>query len=230
MLKEVTQKFLKNRNVFLYNSEGSRDRDLVIDLKEKIILNSKRVLHLGAHNGQERYYYAKLGASVIWVEAIPEHYKILSKNIQEFPNQMGILALLGSVNKKNIEFHLASNDGQSSSIYSFGNDTQFKNLYTTKSISLTMKRLDNLLSKKQILDYAHWVIDLQGAELEVLKGAGKLLDYCYSLQVEVTSRDLYKDGANAQKVIDFLKLKGFINIQEHRIGYHEDLLFIRVHR
>jgi FkbM family methyltransferase len=230
MLKEVAQKFLKNRNVFLYNSEGSRDRDLVIDLKQKIVLNSKGVLHLGAHNGQERYYYAKLGASVIWIEAIPDHYKILLKNIQEFSNQIGMLALLGSVNKKDTEFNLASNDGQSSSIYSFGDDTQFKNLHTTKIILLTMKRLDNLLSKKQILDYTHWVIDVQGAELEVLKGAGKLLDYCYSLQVEVTSRDLYRDGANAQKVIDFLLLKGFINLQEHRIGYHEDLLFIRIHK
>jgi FkbM family methyltransferase len=218
-----------SRGIFLYNSEGSRDRQVVNSLREKIILNSEGVLHLGAHEGQEAAYYFKLGVKVIWIEALPEKHKILLHNISKFSNQKSILALLGS-KKGLIKFNVSSNDGQSSSIYNFGNDIQFKNLNMENHKMLTMKRLDSLLSEKAIVKYTHWVVDVQGAELEVLKGAGKLLDYCYSLQVEVTSRDLYRGGANAQEVINFLLLRGFINIQEHKIGYHEDLLFIRVHR
>ena len=229
MIREVLSKFLNSRGIFLYNSEGSRDRQVVNSLREKIILNSEGVLHLGAHEGQEAAYYFKLGVKVIWIEALPEKHKILLHNISKFSNQKSILALLGS-KKGLIKFNVSSNDGQSSSIYNFGNDIQFKNLNMENHKMLTMKRLDSLLSEKAIVKYTHWVVDVQGAELEVLKGAGKLLDYCYSLQVEVTSRDLYRGGANAQEVINFLLLRGFINIQEHKIGYHEDLLFIRVHR
>ena len=230
MIKEVLSKFLSRRSIFIYNSEGSRDRQVVNALREKIILNSEGVLHLGAHEGQEATYYFKLGAKVIWIEAIPEKHKILLHNISKFPNQKSILALLGS-KKKLVKFNVSSNNGQSSSIYNFGNDIQFhKSIYMENHKMLTMKRLDSLLSEKTIVKYTHWVVDVQGAELEVLKGAGKLLDYCYSLEVEVTSRDLYRGGANAQEVINFLLLRGFINIQEHKIGYHEDLLCIRVHR
>jgi FkbM family methyltransferase len=229
VIREVLSKFLNSRGIFLYNSEGSRDRQVVNSLREKIILNSEGVLHLGAHEGQEAAYYFKLGVKVIWIEALPEKHKILLHNISKFSNQKSILALLGS-KKGLIKFNVSSNDGQSSSIYNFGNDIQFKNLNMENHKMLTMKRLDSLLSEKAIVKYTHWVVDVQGAELEVLKGAGKLLDYCYSLQVEVTSRDLYRGGANAQEVINFLLLRGFINIQEHKIGYHEDLLFIRVHR
>ena len=229
MIREVLSKFLNSRGIFLYNSEGSRDRHVVNALREKIILNSEGVLHLGAHEGQEAAYYFKLGVKVIWIEALPEKHKILLHNISKFSNQKSILALLGS-KKGLIKFNVSSNDGQSSSIYNFGDDVQFKDLHMANHKFLTMKRLDSLLSEKTIVKYTHWVVDVQGAELEVLKGAGKLLDYCYSLQVEVTSRDLYRGGANAQEVINFLLLRGFINIQEHKIGYHEDLLFIRVHR
>jgi len=228
MLKELLRKILNTNGIFIYNSEVSRDRHIINGIRKKIILTHRGVLHIGAHYGQEASFYADLGASVIWVEAIPEKYTVLCKKLSEFPNQKAMCALLGSTNKNKIKFYISSNDGASSSIYSFGDNTQFKNLEMVSSVFLKMKRLDSCFSIKDISAYPHWVIDVQGAELEVLKGAGGLLRYCHSLEIEVTSRNLYLGGANAQEVINFLKLNGFMALQEHKIGSHEDLFFIRV--
>jgi len=221
------QKFLKKHSVFIYKSKKSRDSHLIGYIRKQIIFNCKGVLHIGAHYGQEASFYSDLGSSVMWVEAMPEKYKVLCKKLSEFPNQKAMCALLGSVNKNKIKFNVSSNDGASSSIYSFGDNTQFKNLEMVGSVFLKMKRLDSCFSIKDISAYPHWVIDVQGAELEVLKGAGGLLRYCHSLEIELTSRNLYLGGANAQEVINFLNLNGFIALQEHKIGTHEDLIFIR---
>jgi FkbM family methyltransferase len=228
MLRELLHKRLQSVNVYMYLSEGSRDRNVINDFRRRILIGSKGVLHIGAHEGQEANYYKDLGLRVMWVEAIPEKYKILKKRLLTFSEQKCVNALLGSQNQKNIKFFLSSNDSQSSSIYDFGNQVQVKNLIMVDSIELEMKRLDACFTRKIVSNYPHWVVDVQGAELEVLKGAGKLLDNCYSLQVEVTSRDYYRNGAIAQEVIDFLGAKGFVNLQKHKIGYHEDLLFVRV--
>jgi hypothetical protein len=100
----------------------------------------------------------------------------------------------------------------------------------TKSVLLESKRLDSCFSIETICSYPDWVIDVQGAELEVLKGAGKLLKYCYSLEVEVTSGnlDMYEGGARANEVIDFLELNGFMTLGERKIVSHYMLLFLRV--
>ena len=221
------QKFLKKHNIFIHKSEKSRDSHSIDYIRKQLILSCKGVLHIGAHYGQEASFYSDLGASVMWVEAMPEKYTVLCKKLSEFPNQKVMCALLGSANKNKIRFNVSSNDGASSSIYSFGDNTQFKNLEMVRSVFLKMKRLDSCFSIKDISAYPHWVIDVQGAELEVLKGAGDLLRYCHSLEIEVTSRNLYLGGANAQDVINFLNLNGFIALQKHKIGLHEDLIFIR---
>jgi FkbM family methyltransferase len=221
------RKFLDGKNIYVYTSIRSRNYHTFNSVKKKLILASGGVLHIGAHEGQEALSYSDLNARVMWVEAIPEMYKVLCKRISKLPRQRAQCALLGSKNK-NVRFYLSSNDKQSSSIYRFGNDVRYKNLTMIDSITLQMKRLDSIFTSKAISMYPHWVIDTQGAELEVLKGAGKLLDHCYSAEIEVTSRNLYEGGSNATVVINFMRSKGFIALQEHVIGSHEDLLFIRI--
>jgi FkbM family methyltransferase len=232
MNKSLIRKYLSKKDLFFYNSTASRNRDAFDDIfrktREKIITTSGGVLHLGAHVGQERDFYSKLKLKIMWVEANPKMYEILLQNLSDYSDQVALLALLGSTNKTGVKFYLSSNEYASSSIYKFGKEIGFSNLKMDDSIDLEMKRLDSLFSAETISTYPHWVLDVQGSELEVLKGAGKLLDCCYSLQVEVTSRDLYEGGANAQQVVDFLRANGFIALQEIEIGSHEDIFFIRV--
>ena len=229
MIKECIRNYLNGKDIYLYRNQTSRDNYVASMLRDKMVSASKGVLHIGAHTGQEADYYANLDVKVMWIEADPQIYSILLKKLANYPKQKAICALIGSTNKKRVKFKISSNDGLSSSIFNFGNEVYFKNLEMINLKYLNMKRLDSCLSKKTILNYPHWVIDVQGAELEVLKGAGKLLDGCYSLQVEVTSRNLYQSGARFNQVHAFLKKHGFINIQKHNMGSHEDLFFLRAH-
>ncbi len=193
--------------------------------REQIYESTKGVLHIGGHRGQEATRYARAKAKVIWFEALEGVYLDLIKNIKDFPNQQAIHALLGD-EEKVVNFHVASNDGMSSSIYPLAENNGF-DLSMTESVPLKMKRLDNLLTLEQAGNYPHWVIDVQGAELSVLQGAGRLLDSCQTIDVEISTFDVYDGGVNYAELDKFLRREGFIPLWQPRGRTHEDLIYIR---
>lgn len=49
------------------------------------------VIHIGANEGQEREHYNKYGLQkVLWIEADPEAFKKLKKNISQYKNQTAL--------------------------------------------------------------------------------------------------------------------------------------------
>lgn len=57
------------------------------------------VIHIGANEGQEREHYKKYGLQkVLWIEADPEAFKKLKKNISQYKNQIALNYLV--LNKK----------------------------------------------------------------------------------------------------------------------------------
>lgn len=73
--------------------------------------------------------------------------------------------------------------------------------------------------------YDTLVIDVQGMELEVLKGFGSCLKGFNFLVVECSDRPVYDGEASAMEVIKFLAKNGFIRLTE--IEGHDDILFRR---
>ena len=186
------------------------------------------VLHIGAHKGQEANFYNRLSASVLWVEAIPEIYEILSLQISSFSNQKAMLALLGDENQNSVPFHVSSNDSMSSSVYEFGSELGFENLSMTNTLYLPMVRLDSILSDAESAKFPYWVLDVQGNELNVLTGSGSLLDHCRSIYTEVSTREVYKGGVLFQELKNFLNGKGFIPLWDPLDASHENVIFTRI--
>jgi FkbM family methyltransferase len=195
-------------------------------LREQIYESTKGVLHIGGHRGQEAASYARAKARVLWFEALDSVYGDLNKILQDFPEQEAIKALLGD-EEKIVSFHIASNDGMSSSIYRFADNNGF-DLSMTESVQLQMKRLDTLITRAQAENYPHWVVDVQGAELAVLQGAGRLLDSCQTIDVEVSTFDVYEGGVNFTELDTFLRLEGFLSLWQPIGRTHENLLYVRV--
>ena len=204
--------------------KGGTAPDL-ISFREQIYESTKGVLHIGGHRGQEATTYARAKARVIWFEALEGVYLDLIKNLKDFPKQQAIHALLGD-EERVVNFHVASNDGMSSSIYPLAENNGF-DLSMTESVRLKMKRLDTLLTPDQAGNYPHWVIDVQGAELSVLRGAGRLLDSCQTIDVEVSTFDVYEGGVNFAELDKFLRREGFLPLWQPRGMTHEDLIYIR---
>lgn len=206
----------------MVNLEG-----FALEIQNKLLEVGGAVMHIGAHRGQESEYYDEKGLKVIWIEASPTVFEALESNIVKYKNQRAICALLGDEEGLLVDFHIANNDGASSSIFQFGGELGIPNLNMTNSEKLRMRRLDSLFEEKEISPYSHWVLDVQGAELLVLKGAGSLLNLCNSLYIEVSTRTVYKDGVSWDELSQFLSDRGLVPLWEPRAKSHENIIFIR---
>lgn len=194
-------------------------------LRKRIYDQADGILHLGAHYGQEAESYHKAGANVIWIEGMPNVFQTLRKNIDKYPNQTAILAILGDSTRL-VNFNITDNEGQSSSVFSLAQRHRFPTRVVAQT-SLEMKRLDQIFTRKDLVDFSHWVVDVQGAELIVLQGAGELLDTCLTLDVEVSTYETYMGGARYEELDSFLKEKGFVPLWEFAKNSHGNLLYVR---
>ena len=200
---------------------------LVGKIKNTLIENASMVLHIGAHKAQEASEYALFDKSVIWIEANPSLLSAIEKEISRFSKQKVLIALLGDINSEEVDFYLSNNDEQSSSIFNFGSEMNHKGLKMVRSTRLPMKRLDECFDIGEIKSGSHWIVDVQGAELKVLIGAGALLDKAYSLEIEVSTKDEYLNGARYGELELFMKKRGFFPLWKPREGSHEDLFFLK---
>ena len=194
--------------------------------RDQIYASAKGVLHIGGHRGQEAATYAKANARVLWFEALESVYLDLRNILKSFPDQEAVHALLGD-EEKIVSFHVASNDGMSSSIYPFAENNGF-GLSMTESVQLKMKRLDSLLTRQQAENYPHWVVDVQGAELSVLAGSGRLLDSCQTIDIEISTFDVYEGGVNFVQLDVFLRQEGFLPLWQPTGKTHGNLIYVRV--
>jgi len=148
---------LKKCSIYISREPIAHKVKFVENIENEIIKKSSGVLHIGAHLGQEAKRYFDCGVPVLWVEAIPNVYEKLLKNINIFPNQNAICALLGDQNNIEVEFNLASNNYASSSIFRFGKELGFNKLQMSSQIILRMSRLDSIYDSEDIANYQHWV-------------------------------------------------------------------------
>jgi len=203
----------------------------------KFLSSSSGVLHIGGHRGSERYTYDWMGKEVIWIEANPIIFRELKSNLKEFKYQKCYQALLHSTKGKWLDFFLSSNDQASSSIYDFSktfknNHLFFKNIKRNISmvhkIKLETQKLDDLILENNIdvKKFNHWVIDVQGAELDVLKGSINSLKLCKSIVVEISTEKFYENGSIFHDVKKLLNSLNFTNDKEPYRN-HEDILFIK---
>jgi FkbM family methyltransferase len=218
--------FLGKKNIYISRTPYKFYNSFIEYIELNLLENCFGVLHIGAHFGQELDKYQQFNLKVIWIEGNPKIFDRLSKNVRTADNQRVICALLGDRNAENVSFFETSNDGQSSSIYQTGSklDLVIRNSATTFH---KMVRLDSILSSNELLEHDHWVIDVQGAELLVLKGAGELIQNCKSLLIEVSRGDFYKNGSKFEDIFEFLREKGFKPILFPKDGFHGDAIFVR---
>ena len=165
------------------------------------------LIHVGAHYGQERKMYAKRNLNVLWIEAAPDIFAKLCENIEIYPSQTAANCLLTDRDDAEYIFHIANNYGESSSILELGDhkeiwpEVRFERDVTLKSITL-----DTLLVKlnRSITDYQALVMDTQGSELLVLKGAMSSLPFLRFVRVEAWDFEAYLGCPKVNDVVDYL--------------------------
>ena len=115
----------------------------------------------------------------------------------------------------------------SSSILALSENHGFDGLNMTEEIFLPMKTIDCILAQ-EAANLSHWVIDVQGAELKVLSGAVATLQHATSLEVEVSTREIYKEGVQFAELRHFLEGQGLFPLQVPASKWHGNILFVRL--
>ena len=236
LFKTFIKKILKKNNWRLEKIVLPRDYNLTApeEVMLSAITNSKGILHVGAHRGSEAPVYEWFGKKVIWIEANPEIFKALKENLIKFKFQEAFCELLLDTKDKYYDFFLSNNDGASSSIYQFGELITGKNkiwkrtLEMKSKIKLKSNTLDTFveINKIDIKNYNHWIIDVQGSELQFFKGSINSLKNCDSINVEISTGEIYKEGSAWKDVRGLLNNFGFKSTKEPNQN-HMDILFIR---
>lgn len=168
------------------------------------------VIHIGANSGQERHLYGS--REVIWVEAIPALAEELRRNIADFPTHRAINTVLSERDGDVVEFHVASNDGLSSSMLDFKVHADDRpDIKYVDTLKLTTMTFRSMVGQHGIdLDrFGGLVIDVQGAEMLVLKGAGDLVRQFKFIKAEASDAELYAGACLADELIAYLAAYGF---------------------
>jgi FkbM family methyltransferase len=136
----------------------------------------KNIVHVGANTGQEADMYAARGLGVLWIEPIPSVFDALENHIRQFPQQRAHQALVSAESGKTVTLHVASNGGQSSSIFEMGNGLKetWPGIDYVDRIDLLTRTLDEIL----LTDSRHYdglVMDTQGSELLILQSTSAVL-------------------------------------------------------
>ncbi len=199
-------------------------------------LDVRSVIHGGAHLGQERQFYERIGARrVVWVEASQATCAQLRASLDADltagilgAEHLAVNALLFGEEGRELTLHGFSNDGQSNSV--FHATDVFAGRWpgireTGQDETAISTTLDRIAESHCPAGADLVVLDLQGAELEVLKGGKRTLERAKAAICEVSKIQVYEGGALYRDVVARFAAAGFVEM--HRSHTCGDVLFLR---
>lgn len=107
------------------------------------------------------------------------------------------------------EFHVSARD-DSSSLKPIGEEQvrAFPGTAEARSITIDVRRLDDVLSAQDLERPVLLKIDVQGAELEVLRGADQVLSVTDEAVIECSFRELYVGQGLADEIVCLMRAAG----------------------
>jgi FkbM family methyltransferase len=170
----------------------------------------KAILHVGAHEAEELEEYDHyFNVPVVWVDAqLPLTLK-LGKRFEKTHHKV-IHAAAWDKPDVTLEFNL-TNNSQSSSVLKFGTHKK-KNpkIKVTETLKITSSLLEDILPVEFNPDFIN--IDIQGAELNALKGMGKKMSGVRWIYCEVNKEEVYEGCALVKNLDEFLGSHGFVRV------------------
>jgi FkbM family methyltransferase len=173
------------------------------DIIQKYDMNITGVIHIGAHYGEEVSSYVNMGIKdIILFEPLRENFEILKRNISHFTytNIRKNQVALGNDNRT-VTMNLSSNGLESSSILKPKRHLElYPDITFDRTEEVEMQRLDDYNCKK--CNFIN--MDVQGYELEVLKGAEETLQHIDYVYCEVNQSEIYEGNAFINQIDDHL--------------------------
>jgi len=172
------------------------------------------IIHVGAHELEELSSYLKRNISrVIWIEANPEKYDLINRKIENFEDM--VLGKFAAGSKNSIRSLNLANNGLSSSLLELGTHlNNYPEVKYNSTIEVQIKKVDEWIDEnfnnKYLYNFIN--IDIQGFELEALKGMSNQLRIAEYVYLEVNFEQVYKKCPELQDIDKFLKKFGFSRV------------------
>jgi len=174
------------------------------------LLHPNTIIDVGANRGQFALLCRSLfpNAKIIAFEPLTKSAEIFQKL---FINDANIQLMPCALGKQHAQMvmHISHQDDSSSLLPITQQAQVFPGTEEKDIQTVTVYRLDEILTKKDIISPALLKIDVQGYELEVLEGGQSLLQLFDMIYVECSFFELYEGQALANQVIAFLQNQGF---------------------
>ncbi len=192
---------------------GNREPDLGALMAEHK-LAPRGVIHVGAHAGEEVASYLALGFErVLLIEAHPALAADLVDRFKSEP-RVAVVARAVTDSEGTIDLHLTSSTVSSSILSIKHHADVFPEISETGRVTVPAQTLDGLLAERHdaVDAFNIVVLDIQGAELLALRGAGALLPHLDGLLVEVNFAEMYEGCAQIEDIDDHLVALGFARV------------------
>ena len=172
------------------------------NLNRKYNMNIKGIIHVGAHYGEEIEEYVDNGIQdIIVFEPLSATFDVLQERLNDInANIKGYQVALGS-EEKIATMYLSSNESQSSSILKPKlHLTHHPDVHFEGTEEVEIKLLDSFDTGN-----ANFInMDVQGYELEVLKGGVKTMERVDYVYCEVNRDEVYENNAYIEELDEFL--------------------------
>ena len=197
------------------------------DLITKYKMNITGVIHIGAHYGEEVPEYINNNIRTVHLfEPLQDNYNVLTETVKPFDNYDIHLyhTALGS-KAGTTSMYVSDNDRQSSSILAPKvHLTHHPNVRFPSTETVQVNLLDNY--KIENCNFIN--MDVQGYELEVLKGSRKTLESIDYVYCEVNRAEVYENNAYVDDLDDFLSQYNMTRVETDWAGeIWGDALYVR---
>ena len=167
-------------------------------------MNISGIIHIGAHQGQEVREYVENGyQDIIMFEPLSENFRILEENLKNMNANITAHQVALGNEEKNVVMYLSDNGLLSSSVLKPKVHLQLHpsvGFPTTEEVE--MKRLDSFVEETKNFNFIN--MDVQGYELEVLKGGMETLKHIDYVYCEVNRDELYEGNVFIEDLDKFL--------------------------
>ena len=189
-------------------------------------MDIKGIIHVGGHFGEEiQEYVSNNIRNIVIFEPLTRNFDILEKNVSNLnANIQGYQVALGP-EEKEVEMYVSSNDGLSSSLLKPKvHLTQYTDITFEEKETVEVKTLDSY----SFSGYNFINMDVQGYELEVLKGATKTLENVDYVYCEVNRDEVYENNAYIEEIDQFLSKYNMERVEVNwQGGTWGDALYIK---
>lgn len=198
-------------------------REIIKTVKNNFKL--KGMIVVGANKCKELWVYRRSGLNpIILFEPLPDQYEtLLKKSNKVLIHNLAVSNFNGEAN-----FYVASNS-VSSSLMKPKEVVHDQKINVIEEITVKVVTLDNFIDNKNEINLL--VIDAEGSEMNILKGAEKmLLENIDVLSVELNYKENYEGLTYAEEVKEYINNLGFVMIKEvfgDQTKAYTDALYIK---